>query len=78
MKSFYTPADAILNLDNEEALIADQACCEDWFSAVGEVARQHQMSYLSTRKILVAAYQAQRVLSLYGICKAFYLAESAR
>lgn len=79
MNFFCTPADVILGLENEvEVLIADRAACEDWSKAVEVIARQYQMSYLNTRKMLIDFYRNQRVLSLYGICKVFYLAESAR
>lgn len=93
MEVFCTPADAILGLDTEqEVLIADDACCSEWFRAVSAVALQYQMPYLDTRTALVRFYRSQRIISLYGVCKAallgggavkahllnFYLAESAR
>ncbi len=85
MKVFCTPADAILNLTSEEALIADRACCEDWFGAVEAIAEQHQIPYLNARSAIIDYYRKQRILSLYGICKAIsdgslliYLAESVR
>ncbi|PHJ59554.1 hypothetical protein VF14_08730 [Nostoc linckia z18] len=86
MKIFYAPADSILDLVNEEAIIADTACCEDWFWAVDAIALLHEIPYSEARKAIVDRYRNQRVLSLYGICKAIvdgtmricYLAESAR
>ncbi len=87
MKIFCTPADAILSLDSEqEALIADTACCQEWFWAVQAIALLHEIPYSEARKAIVDYYRNQRVLSLYGVCRAildgslpiFYLADSAR
>ncbi|RCJ20190.1 hypothetical protein A6S26_05560 [Nostoc sp. ATCC 43529] len=78
MKVFCTPADPILDLTSEEALIADMDCCQEWFWAVQAIALAHRMEYASARKAIVVRYRNQRVLSLYGICKQIYLAESAR